>query len=179
MILADALTLAYAVGLLGVLFEWVAYAQRQDSAFKNYSALAALLWSLMYWLMSAWTAALTMMLTALRTLLSNIPSLATHRHSLSVGFVLVFMLITWLTWQGWVSLLPAFAVINTTLALFYLTEQSMRIMLLASSAAWIINDIYWQAWPALFAESVAMMINMHSLWQYTKMEKEELNATTR
>jgi hypothetical protein len=41
----------------------------------------------------------------------------------------------------------------------------MRIALLASSAAWIANDIYWQAWPALLAESVAAMLNVRTIRQ--------------
>jgi hypothetical protein len=67
------------------------------------------------------------------------------------------------SWQGLVSLLPAFAVINTTLALFYLENRSMRILMLASSIAWIINDIIWQAWPALLAESVAVLLNLRTI----------------
>ena len=67
------------------------------------------------------------------------------------------------SWQGRVSLLPAFAVINTTLALFYLDNRRMRMALLASSTAWIANDVYWQAWPALVAESVAVGLNVRTI----------------
>lgn len=75
------------------------------------------------------------------------------------------MLLTAASWQGPVSLLPAFAVINTTLALFYLDNRRMRIALLASSVAWIANDLVWQAWPALLAETVAAMLNVRTIRQ--------------
>jgi hypothetical protein len=39
----------------------------------------------------------------------------------------------------------------------------MRILMLASSVAWIINDIIWQAWPALLAESVAVLLNLRTI----------------
>jgi hypothetical protein len=94
--------------------------------------------------------------------------LGIFNHCAASGFCLIFGILTMLSWQGWVSLLPAAAVINTTLALFYLDNKSMRIVLLASSFAWISNDLYWHAWPALIAESVAMGINIrtiHSLMQ--------------
>ena len=46
---------------------------------------------------------------------------------------------------------------------FYLDNFKMRKLLLASSLAWIANDIYWQAWPALIAETVAMLINLRTI----------------
>lgn len=60
-------------------------------------------------------------------------------------------------------MLPAFAVMNTTWALFHLGNRAMRLTLLASSAAWIWNDVLWDAWPALLAESMAAMINVRTL----------------
>ena len=68
------------------------------------------------------------------------------------------------------SLLPAFAVINTSLALFYLDNRRMRIALLASSAAWIANDLYWQAWPALLAECVAIALNALTIRRMKRFE---------
>ncbi len=101
--------------------------------------------------------------TALRTMLSDQFKNVIYKHSVAAGFVLIFSALTTISWQGEISLLPAFAVINTTLALFYLGNRPMRIALLASSVAWIANDLYWQAWPALLAESVAMGINVHTI----------------
>jgi len=99
----------------------------------------------------------------LRTLLSGWLEQHRCRHLAATGFVLLFVALTAASWQGRVSLLPAFAVINTTLALFYLDNRRMRIALLASSAAWIGNDLYWQAWPALIAESVAVLLNLRTV----------------
>lgn len=159
------LWLAYAVGGIGVLVEWRAYLLHCGSAFRRWSAAGAVLWSVMYVLLGAWTAALTMGSTAMRTLVSNRLEHHHHKHLAAFGFVLLFALLTALSWQGWVSLLPAFAVINTTLALFYLDNRRMRILLLASSAAWIANDFLWQAWPALLAETVAAILNLRTIRQ--------------
>lgn len=153
------LWIAYAVGGVGMLVEWRAYLLHCGKAFRYWSAIAALLWSQMYALLDAWTAALTMGSTALRTLVSARLTTSSHKHMVALGFIVLFMVLTLISWQGVVSLLPAFAVINTTLALFYLNNRHMRIALLGSSFAWIVNDIVWQAWPALIAETVAMCIN--------------------
>ncbi len=131
------LALAYAVGGIGVLLEWRAYLQHGGSAFRKWSAAGALLWSAMYALLGAWTAAFTMGSTALRTLLSGRLEGHPRRHPAAIGFVLLFVALTAATWQGPVSLLPGFAVVNTTLALFYLDNRRMRVALLASSAAWM------------------------------------------
>lgn len=116
-----------------------------------------------YLLLSAWTAGLTMAVTALRTMLSGCLINQSIKHVAASGFILIFSCLTWLSWQGPVSLLPAFAVINTSIALFYFGNRSMRIALIGSSVAWISNDIYWQAWPALLAEVVAVGINIRTI----------------
>ena len=155
--------LSYAIGAVGMLFEWRAYFLPCGLAFRRWSAWAALLWASQYFLLNAWTAGFTMACTALRTLLSGRLENARHKHSLAIGFVLIFMALTSVSWQGFISLLPAFAVINTTLALFYCHNRTMRIALLASSLAWIANDIYWQAWMALITETTVVFINIRTL----------------
>ena len=157
------LGLVYVVGGAGVLVEWRAYLLHCGRAFRRWSAAGAVLWSVMYLLLGAWTAALTMGSTALRTLLSGWLENHRYKHLAAAGFVLLFAVLTVLSWQGPVSLLPAFAVINTTLALFYLNNRRMRIALFASSVAWIANDILWQAWPALIAEIMAVGLNVRTI----------------
>ncbi len=159
------LWLAYILGGVGVLVEWRAYLLHCGTAFRRWSAAAAILWSGMYVFLGAWTAALSMASTAIRTLLSGRLENHRHKHIAALVFVLLFAALTAVSWQGPVSLLPAFAVINTTLALFYLDNRRMRIALLASSMAWIANDLYWQAWPALLAETVAVWLNIRTIRQ--------------
>lgn len=105
--------------------------------------------------------------TAIRTLLSEFLEIQHYRNWAALGFVLLFGSLTLLSWQGTVSLIPTFAVINTTLALFYLNNKNMRIALLASSIAWIANDIYWLAWPGLLAEVIVIMINLRTIRKLT------------
>lgn len=159
----DRQILAYAIGALGISVEWRAYYLASGSAFRNWSAAGALLWAGQYLLLGAWTAGLTMASTAVRTLLSARLKTPLHRHATVVGFITLFSAMTMMSWQGPISLLPAFAVINTTWALFYLGNRGMRIALLLSALAWIANDYYWQAWPALLAESVAVAINIRTI----------------
>lgn len=162
--------LAYAVGCVGMLLEWRAYLMRSGYGFRQWSALSALVWSLMYCLLGAWTAAITMGVTALRTMASRWLTNHAYKHYFVIGFVLIFALITGFSWQGMSSLLPAFAVINTTLAVFYLPNHIMRIGLLLSSFAWIANDIVWLAWPALGAECVATSLNIYTIHNLLKRD---------
>ena len=167
---------AYAIGGMGILVEWRAYFLHCGTAFRRWSAFGALLWATQYFLLHAWTAGFTMGCTALRTLLSDRLHTGPYKHGAAAGFILLFAVLTIISWQGYISLLPAFAVINTSLALFYFGNRTMRIALLVSSLAWIANDYYWNAWPALLAESVAMAINFHTIRQLFKTE--EVSAST-
>lgn len=160
--------LAYFIGAIGIIVEWRSYVLYDANAFRRWSAAGAVLWGFMYLLLGAWTAALTMSCTAARTLVSGLLTSTARKHFFASLFVSIFVLMTLFSWQGPVSLLPGFAVINTTLALFYLENRAMRIVILASSVAWIINDIIWQAWPALLAEAVAILLNLRTI---TRMDK--------
>jgi hypothetical protein len=155
--------LAYSLGVVATAVEWGSYRCLCPGAFRRWSAAAAAGWALMYLLLGAWTAGLTMAVTAARTLLSGWLERQVNRQRAAIGFVMLFALLTALSWQGLSSLLPAFAVINTTLALFYLRNRPMRQALLASSAAWLFNDILWHAWPAFIAEAGAVAVNLHTL----------------
>lgn len=153
----------YAVGLIAVAAEWWSYHLHCGTKFRSWSAIAALLWSLQYLCLGAITAAVNMALTAFRTLLSGRLEHTLHKNLAALAFCLLFAVLTAVSWQDWSSLLPAFAVINTTLAQFFLGNRAMRITLLFSSLAWISNDYIWQAWPALLAETVAILINLRSI----------------
>lgn len=161
--------IAYAVGAGGVLCDWRAYLLTSDRGFRRWSATGALLWGLMYALLGAWTAALTMAFTAFRTGISGWLSArltmrpAWQRHLLVAGFLLVFSLLALLSWQGPISLLPWLAACNTTIALFYLEQRRLRLALLISSALWISNDLLWHAWPALVAETISVLLNWRTL----------------
>ncbi|QFY88965.1 YgjV family protein [Magnetovirga frankeli] len=54
---------------------------------------------------------------------------------------------------------------------FYLGNRAMRIALLASSLAWIANDILWHAWPALLAEVVAAGLNLRTIQRLGQVEQ--------
>ncbi len=169
--------LAYAIGSVGILVEWRAYYLRSGRAFRHWSATGSVLWAAQYFLLGARTAALTLVFTALRTLLSGQIETGIYKHLIAIGFVTIFVFLTYVSWQGTISLLPAFAVINATLALFYLDNRTMRIGLLVSSVGWIANDLYWQAWPALLAESVSVGINMHTIRKLFANQAGGANST--
>jgi hypothetical protein len=157
--------LGYLFGAIGILLEWRAYWLHSGSSFRRWSAAGAVFWAAQYFLLGAKTAALTMACTALRTLSSEGLASSRYRHFAALAFSALFTLLTIFSWQGTVSLLPAFAVLNTSLALFYLDNRGMRLALLASSLAWMVNDVLWQAWPALLAETVAVLINLRTIRQ--------------
>lgn len=157
--------IAYAVGGVGIVIEWRAYWLPGAKEFRSWSAAGALLWAIQYCVLNAWTAGLTMACTSLRTFLSDSLTIGVAKHAAALTFSLLFSLLTFFSWQGLISLLPAFAVLNTTWALFYLDNRWMRLALVASSGAWMLNDILWQAWPALLAESVAVVINLRTLYR--------------
>lgn len=168
------LTAAYLIGLVGACAEWRAYLQTDDAELRRWSACGALLWTAMYLLLGAYTAAVMMFLTAARTLVSGYH--AARKWWVFSLFVALFLLLLIFSWQGTKSLLPAFAAVNTTIALFYFSGIKLRLLLVLSSIAWISNDLIWHAWPALFAEVIALLLNLSTLFILRFNDTSEMTA---
>jgi Bacterial inner membrane protein len=71
-------------------------------------------------------------------------------------------------WDGWISLLPLAAAINSTAALFYAKNREMRIRLLGSSLLWIGTGLYWHSWPIMLTEVIAISINLRTILRLQK-----------
>ncbi len=154
------------VQLLGVAAALVgvsSYLQARDTVFKLQVGLSSWIWGAHLGLLGAGSAMFTQFAIGTRSWCSIGKRSARYRHGLFWISTAAFTLLAWLGWDGWISLPPLAAAINSTAALVYADNRMMRIRLLISSALWIGTGLYWQSWSMVLTEFVAVVLNLRTI----------------
>lgn len=139
--------IAQTMGLLGMITVIIALAQKDDKIVIELLLLANLFWGTHFLLMwvYAWFAAV--IISVARWLLS----LKYKRNKKIFLWIVVTSLIFWVfTFQGTVSLFPIITSIVWAYWFFFLEKIRLRILMMMTSAIWLIYHIYiWSIWWAI------------------------------
>lgn len=88
------------------------------------------------------------------------------RHYLIGVFFLMTTIMTplFVSSNDWISILPG---ITGTIAAFWMTGRSMRVMLIVGSSLWIINNALAGAWVGVIGESILVLAGVLGLIRTT------------
>lgn len=156
--------LGYIALVLGV----SSYLIKQQNTTRLTMGLAQAFMGLHFWLLGGLTAGVIQGVLALRTLASNYVKTQTARRSLFVVTVILCLILTAITWNGWKSIIPLLAGLNATYAICYLGNKKMRKMLILSSLLWLVNGIVWQSIPQIISEIIKVIFNIYTIFSMTK-----------
>ena len=148
--------LIHASGLIALAFNVVALVCTCERSLRLRSGVAGMIWALNNFLMGANVAAALSVVSAGRTATSAV-TLGEHR-SRSIGFAVfaaLTLVVGWLTWGGWASLLMVAASLMSTYAVFHLTGRSLRWVMLAVSALWMFNAVSVGSWEQIAANVIS------------------------
>lgn len=146
------------------------FALKSVSAFRKVISASSIMWTVHYWLLGAITTSCASALISFRNLMLLWWPKSQSNHYVFLGFLISFVALTAITWEGFVSLLPLIASVNATYAFTYCGNLAMRKMLLISSACWIINGICWNTWVPVANELLISCVNLHTIWKLTNLD---------
>ena len=151
-----------ALGSLACLVSLTACVQKVDKRLKLTVLLAMCLWAPYYWLKGGTSGFAFALLIGVRQVLAlNTHRLSPRMQRASLVALVVAMTATvWLTWEGWTSLLPWFATVNSTYAYLKFQGVRLRLQIVAGDAAWAVYAIAMTAWPHLVFMLVAIGLNL-------------------
>lgn len=155
-----------AATLLGVAAAAVgltSYLQARALAFKLQVGASSLLWGVHFGLLGAHSAMTTQFAIGVRTWCTVGRLSRARAVALFCASSAVFAVLAWWGWDGWISLLPLAAAINSTAAMLRPSNRGMRVQLLASSMLWIGTGLYWLSWPILVTEGIAVAANLRTI----------------
>lgn len=127
--------------------------------------IAALLYAVHFYLLGAITGAALNATGAAR-------NYAFTRHSdkrswwLPGAFIAVFCLVTALTWQGPLSLLPLGGMISGTLAFWQRTPNHIRLIALISPPLWFTYNFISGSYPGMLVETIMFGSNLIGIYRF-------------
>lgn len=137
------------VGFFGLLLVALSFQSDRRSRILGFQSVAALLFSLHFLLLGAFSGAAMNLLSSARA-----ASFEIRRRPfwLLYGFLGAFWIAGLLTWQAWYSILPVISMSIESFALFSDDTKRLRMLIFAARPTWILYDVLVGSWAALATE---------------------------
>lgn len=126
--------LAQLVGIVGIGLLIATFQANSRSMILKIQIVSCLAWSLYYLLMGAYTGAGMVFVGAVRTYVYE--RFRDHEWIFEVSIV-VYALITLLTWKDWTSILPFMGILTASVAMWQKSPQQIRIISLTPTSFWL------------------------------------------
>ena len=158
---------AHATGIAALGLSLNGLVNRNDSALRRTSSAASLLWTCNNLLLGATSAAAMSALSATRTTAADMVhrSAAHARHWTCAAFILIALLASAITWEGWPTLLTASASVAVSFGVFYLGGVQLRLVMLASALLWSYNAWLTHSPEQIAANSLGVAAAMYGVWK--------------
>ena len=169
------------VGFAAMAFGIASYQARRRSSIILIQVLGSLLWSTQFILLGQWTGAILNMLSILRGIVYVQKTRWAWVRSLwvPIGFSAAFTAAGILTVPGmltgtatlpdfFLSLLPVFAMILSSFALYITGENRIRLLCFFCSPLWLIYDLIGGSMAGVCTEAFSMVSILIGLYRYRK-----------
>ncbi|AWB69209.1 YgjV family protein (plasmid) [Saccharobesus litoralis] len=161
-------------GLVSFVIATLCYMQKDDLKFKYFMLALNVVHTLHYVLLDALTSAVCTAIAIARTYSSiktNSKQLAYFFILLVVGINAIFIVENWFDWFS-----VAGSVLGTY-AMFCLTGVKMRLFFLLGSTCWLINNIIVNSIGGIMLETLAIVVNINTIWRMSSSEQSEVQTT--
>lgn len=168
--------LVQAMGLLGSAIV-ISGMQKNDRRVILLCQLGGCLcWMFHYGMLGATTAVFTNVISFGRSLIfiNNEKPWAKSRLWLWL-FIAALLLNSMLTWDGWISILPAVAMTLTSVALWTHNTRITRLLMLINSPFWLVYDLWIRSYSCAAVEIIAFLSFLVAIWRFD-IKKSSPNA---
>jgi hypothetical protein len=148
--------LIHLTGVSALILNVLAIVRTCERGLRLQSGAAGLVWALNNLLLGAHSAAALSLVSAGRTASSaaTLQSDETRRRLAFAAFAMLTLLVSALTWQGWLSALLLSASLLSTYSMFYMRGPALRWVMLLVSMLWMINAWTYGSWEQVAANAV-------------------------
>ncbi len=170
---------AQIIGFAGLACNGLSFQQKKRKGILTFQICAAILFVIHYILLGAYTGAVLNFLGLLRSIVFvNSDKKWAKSPIWLVVFVLVFGVASALTWVDWYSIMPAAAMILTTVSYWFKNETKIRLVTFPGSPCWLIYNILTGSVAGIATEAVVMTSLIIAIVRYDilKSTKTEING---
>jgi hypothetical protein len=160
------------VGCAAVLFSLAAYQINRRRGLLLISTVSALLYSVAFWLLHAYTGSALNFLAAIRcyTFRSN-----ATKHSSTKTFLIfgaASLAATLLTWNGLISLLPLAGTLLYAFSESQIPTRSLRRTGFLAPPVWFLYNLFTGFYPGMFVEVFVLISNMVGQYRFDLKQKK-------
>lgn len=156
-----------ALGLLGSLIVLSSVQFNNRKIILAAQAVACTMWMVHYGILGAATAAATNIISFARSIVFSYNDRPWAKKKFWLWlFLVLFVLNSFVTWEGTRSILPAVAMCLTTLALWTHDMKKTRFLYLANSPCWLSYDLICGSYSTALVEAVALISYILAVWRY-------------
>lgn len=156
------------IGFLGAALFIFSYQLRSSRALFSCQFVGCVLFCVQFFLMGAYTGALSLIVNIARNLLllkAKDWKWAGSRAALAVILALLLGLTAY-TWAGWISLLPFVSVAVTSVGYWTRNAQKIRLSQLIGSPCTLVYDLLVGSWGGALSESAALLSILVSIFRF-------------
>lgn len=166
------------IGFVAVLFFVVSYQLRSNRMLFLCQLLGCSIFCLQFCLMVAYTGAVSLLVNILRNLLLlKIDQWDWVKSKVTMsGILLLLAVMTILTWDGWISLLPLASVGVTTVGYWTNNAQKLRLSQFFGSPCTLLYDILIHSWGGVISESITLASIIISVFRFGWSDLEKQTA---
>jgi len=159
--------LIHLTGICALVLNVLAIVKTCERSLRLQSGVAGLVWALNNLLLGAHSAAALSLVSAGRTASSaaTLRSGEARRRLAFVGFASLTLLVSALTWQGWLSAMLVGASLLSTYAMFYMQGSRLRWVMLLVSMLWMANAWSYGSWEQVAANAVTALAALYGAWR--------------
>lgn len=166
------ISLESATGALALVLSLSSYALKTHRALTSVAFLAVLCWGAHFWFKGALTPAALALVVSLRIALSlHVVHLSlAQRQRWTAGFLVVTVLASALTWQGWLSVPSTVATLWLTFIGLNWKGAQLRLGFFVGEGLWLTNAVLVGSLFAVVTSVLATVVNLVALWRYHPQE---------
>lgn len=147
------------IGFIGVAFFIASYQLRSNRGLFLFQLLGCIVFTVQFFLMGAYTGALSLIVNILRNLLLlKINDWKWVKSKVTLLMIIAMLLaITAYTWAGWMSILPFISVAVTSIGYWTNNAQKIRLSQMIGSPCTLVYDALIHSWGGVLNESIALI----------------------
>ena len=159
--------LIQAIGLIGTALFFISFQCRKNRTLFQVQLLSYLFYTAHLLLLGAVTGGVSYIINAFRSLCLGSRWRFARRKEMCAVICLMQVATLFLTWSGWISLLPVLANIAATIGGYTHNARKIRLAgMLVNSPLWIVYDLIVGSWAGLLDEAISEASMIISVVRY-------------
>lgn len=169
--------IAQAVGFGGAALNCISFQQNKRSRIIGVQIFAAIMFIIHFIMLGAYTGAALNFIGLLRSIVFyNSDKKWAKSPVWLVVFIIISAVSSILTWKEWYSILPATAMILTTISYWMKDETKIRLITFPSSPCWLIYNVFEKSVAGIVTECIVMTSLIIAIVRYDILKKKKVKT---